>query len=189
MSASKKLYHWSYWIMGAFIFMWLSMVIIDWLSGSALAPAFYTEFTAGALGVFLGLLLGMAKDEQKREKRIPEVVRIVRQELLRMKMALYVQKSIPLIMDAWTALVNSGDTKILPSDIQESLFSVYAHAKGLDFEYRREQNALDCRDTDLYEDLSSTNRKRELSLQHEIGAVLQTEIFVESGEERQNSAQ
>ena len=80
--------------------------------------------------------------------------------------------------------MNSGDTRILPSDIQEGLFSVYAHAKGLDFNHRREQNALDYGDADLYEDLSFINRKRELSLQNEIGAVLQTEVFVKSGEER-----
>ena len=169
--------------MGAFVLTWLSMVIIDWYSGGALAPAFYTEFTAGALGVFLGLLLGMAKDEQKKEKRVPEFVRIIRQELLRMKTALNVQKPIPLIMDAWTALVNSGDTKTLPSDIQESLFSVYAHAKGLDFDHRREQNALDCDDIDLHKELSSINRKKESSLQNEIDVVFQIEVFVKSGED------
>ena len=86
------------------------------------------------MGVFIALLVEEILTSSRQEKHMQAIQGILRNELKRMQELVSKRKGYLIDTQVWDSLINSGDASLLPTNLQEELFEIYASAKALNAE-------------------------------------------------------
>lgn len=119
--------------------LWSSDVINKY----PLAVEYYPAFIATTMGVFIALLVEELLTSSRQEKRMQAIQGILRNELKRMQEIVSRQKGNHIDTQVWDSLINSGHASLLPTNLQEELFEIYARAKALNADTTRARDTAE----------------------------------------------
>ena len=120
-------------------FVAFSLVAVFWWDSKATAYNYFTEFVAGALGVFLALNLDDFFKEKTKEKEKKRLLTDLKTELEGISNKLTGRGNLlnPYI---WDSAISSGQIRLLDSEQARELSSIYREVKSNEYE------AIRCRD-------------------------------------------
>ncbi|MFW9810388.1 MAG: hypothetical protein ACFFE6_13500 [Candidatus Thorarchaeota archaeon] len=187
MTKSSTLFGWGFYIIfiGALIasIFWITDILwgSDVISNFPQTLEYYPAFIATAMGVFFALVLQEALTLSKQEKRMDEMQKILRKELQRMQDLVSERKGNHLDTQVWDSLINSGDVSLLPTELQDELFEVYAKARAMNIEANRARDAAEAYRRQPTEDTEKAHKELSIRISEkevELGNTLH--IFLNS---------
>lgn len=170
----------------------IAFFIVDLMTGTSYIANYLPELMAVFVGVFLALSLEQWELAKHNQTRIDAMKRIVRKELVRMQEAVNARKGNYLESQVWTSLVNSGDAALLPTELQEQLFDIYAEANAHNIETSRLRDAAEAKRRDptiaivqAHIELSIRIDKKELDLSNKLHQFLASGVLDEDTESQE----
>jgi hypothetical protein len=161
-----------------------SITVLFFIIGIEIGFSYLVEFVAGSFGVFMGFLFVLWAEAKKGEDRVPELVQIICNELERIKEIAPSTEARHLPTQVWTSLVNAGDSALLPTEIQERLYDIYADVAELNIQHEREREANDTwsrtgeeKHREVYVNLAIPNREAGTNLRNKINNLLNSDII------------
>ncbi|TET07134.1 MAG: hypothetical protein E3J86_13950 [Candidatus Thorarchaeota archaeon] len=154
------------------------LFLMEYLFGGGISgePMPYTynfspEMLAGIIGVAAGFGLSGWAAARQDERRIPEIILIIREELERIRNEAGDANHLPIWV--WKSLVNSGDANLLHIDLQRKLYEIYSAIERLNIETDRERRHRGVKDGAITK-LCENNRALETVIHNMISDLLQT---------------
>ena len=107
--------------------------------------SFLTEFSAGLLGIYLGLQLDRIREQRKKNQNKKDLLHQLHTELEEIKTKLFPQTKSVLMLypDIWNSAISSGQIRLLNSEQITKFTKVFRFIRGTQYEAERVRDAIE----------------------------------------------